>query len=142
MSHSQDCIFCRIIRGEAPCYKIHEDDLTLTFLDVFPSAPGHALIVTRDHFCDLWEARAEDVARVAANSVKIAKAIEQVFQPDGLGVYQLNRAAAGQTVFHYHMHLIPRSQGAGLDVHAKAAGDPAQLAAQAEQLQEALANLD
>lgn len=139
MSHQADCIFCRIISGEAPCYKLHEDELTISFLDAFPSSPGHALIVTRDHFSDLFTADAEAVARVAANSVSLAKALDTVFQPDGLGVYQLNRAAAGQTVFHYHMHLIPRNEGAGLNVHAKAPGDAADLEQYAESIRKALA---
>lgn len=140
MSHRDDCIFCRIIRGDAPCFRVHEDELTISFLDVFPSAPGHLLIVTKDHFSDIFDADPAALARVGSNSAMMARAIESVFSPDGLGIYQLNRPAAGQTVFHYHMHLIPRTAGGGLDVHAKSAGDPQQLESHAEQLRAALAN--
>lgn len=138
MHVSDDCIFCRIIRGEAPCHKLFEDELTLSFLDIFPASPGHVLIVTKDHFSDLFDADAEAVARVAAQSVRLAQAIDTVFKPEGLGVYQLNRPAAGQTVFHYHMHLIPRTAGSGASIHSKAPGEPAELARHAEQLRDAL----
>lgn len=139
MTHRDDCIFCKIAQGEAPCYKLHEDDLTVTFLDIFPAAPGHLLIVPKAHFSDLFDADPVAVARVATHSVAVARALESVFKPDGLGVYQLNRAAAGQTVFHYHMHLIPRRVGDPAGIHAKAAGDPEQLAKQAALLTEAIA---
>lgn len=133
MHHLDDCIFCQISQGKAPCYKVHEDELTITFLDIFPATAGHLLIVTKEHFSDLFEASEEALARVASNSVRIAKALESIIQPDGLGVYQLNRPAAGQTVFHYHMHLIPQFDGKSISIHSKQQGDPEQLAALAEQ---------
>lgn len=138
MHSADDCIFCQIIAGRMPCYKVHEDELTVSFLDAFPSTPGHLLIVTREHFSDLFEAKPEAVARVAANSVRLARALERALQPDGLGVYQLNRPAAGQTVFHYHMHLIPRQAGSSDAIHAKAAGKREELSAIAQQIVEAL----
>ena len=138
MHHLDDCIFCKIVKGEAPCFKIYEDELTLAFLDIFPATAGHILIITKEHFSDIFEADPAALAQVAANSVKMAKAIEDVIGPDGLGVYQLNRPAAGQTVFHYHMHLIPQYDDRKIGIHSKAQGDPAQLKALAEKFMHAL----
>lgn len=138
MDHADHCIFCQIIKGNAPCFKLHEDDLTITFLDIFPAATGHLLIVTKEHFNDIFTARPEAIARIGANSTRLAKVLDAELSPDGLGVYQLNRAPAGQTVFHYHMHLIPRQEGEGLSIHAKTAADPKELEALAAQLRPAI----
>ena len=138
MHQPENCIFCQIVKGSAPAIKLHEDELTMTFLDIFPAAPGHLLIITKEHFSNLMAADPEAVARVAANSVAVAKALEATLSPDGIGVYQLNGAAAGQTVFHYHMHLIPRKEGEGRSIHAKAAADAQQLEALAEVLRPAI----
>jgi histidine triad (HIT) family protein len=128
-----DCIFCQIAQGNAPCYKIHEDELTMTFLDIFPATAGHVLIITKEHFSDIFEAKAEALAQVAVNSIKIAEVINKVIAPDGLGIYQLNKAAAGQTVFHYHMHMIPQWNGKNINIHSKQAADSEQLVALAEE---------
>ena len=89
--------------------RICQDDLTLVFMDNHPVARGHSLIITREHFENLYEVSDEALAAVASASRRLAPAIRQVIAPDGLRVFQLNGAAAGQTVFHYHMHLIPRT---------------------------------
>jgi len=102
-------------------------------LDIFPATAGHLLIVTKEHFSDLLEATPEAIARVGANSVAVAQAIQQVIAPDGLGIYQLNKPAAGQTVFHYHMHLIPQFDGQSIGIHSKKAGEADELSALAEQ---------
>jgi histidine triad (HIT) family protein len=138
MQHRDDCIFCRIVRGEMPCFKVCEDDATLTFLDLFPVADGHTLVVTKEHFSDIFEVSGEALAAVAANSLRVAHAIRQELDPEGLGVFQLNRAAAGQTVFHYHMHLIPRNSGEALALHSRTRGDDEKLRATAERLAAAL----
>lgn len=132
MNH--DCIFCRIIRGQAPCHHVHETRYTRTFLDIFPAAPGHCLIVTRDHYRDIFEATPEAVAGVGKVSTLIARAVKQELQCDGVGIFQLNGAAAGQTVFHYHMHVIPRNAGEELAIHSRIAGVPAELEAMAARL--------
>ncbi len=121
------CIFCAIVRGDAPCHKIHEDELTMTFLDLFPVARGHTLIVPREHCDNLYEARPEALSRVATNSIRFANAIKSTLAPDGLSVFQLNGAAAGQTVFHYHMHLIPRKEGDTLAIHSRIRGSDSDL---------------
>lgn len=123
------CIFCAIATGNAPCVKLHEDDLTITFLDLFPVSRGHALIVTKKHYDDIFSITPDALSRVATHSVRLASAIDRALKPDGLSVVQLNRAAAGQTVFHYHMHLIPRLQGDKLEIHSRIKGDNDELVA-------------
>ena len=133
-----DCIFCRIVRGDAPCALVFEDDLTLVFMDIRPVSRGHTLIVTREHFENLYEVSEEALAAVARASLRLAPAIRQVIAPEGLRVFQLNGAAAGQTVFHYHMHLIPRSMGEPDRFHGRVRADPVELAAVAAELAAAL----
>ena len=132
------CIFCAIVRGDAPCHKLHEDELTMTFLDLFPVARGHTLIVPREHCDNLFEARPEALSRVATNSIRFANAIKGALAPDGLSVFQLNGAAAGQTVFHYHMHLIPREEGDTLAIHSRIRGSDSDLTAVAALLRDEL----
>jgi histidine triad (HIT) family protein len=138
MSGEAACIFCKIVGGEAPGFKVCEDALTVTFLDVFPVAVGHTLVVTREHFENLFEISPEALAAVTAASARVAKAIRKELNPDGLGVFQLNGAAAGQSVFHYHMHLIPRSTGEGFNVHGRVRGQDQELSEMAARLRAAL----
>lgn len=139
MHSVDDCIFCRIVAGDAPGHVIHEDELTVAFLDVFPVVPGHTLIVTKEHFDDVLGAKPEAIGAVAANSVALGNAVKEVTGCQGLGVFQLNGKAAGQTVFHYHMHLIPRNEGEPLEIHSRTPGDPGELAAMAQRLRKILA---
>jgi len=122
-----DCIFCRIVAGDAACARVHEDELTLTFMDIFPVAAGHVLIIPKVHCTDIFEAGGEALAAVARRAGITARAIRAALAPDGLGVFQLNGAAAGQTVFHYHMHLIPRREGEPFTLHGRARADDAEL---------------
>ena len=138
MKQQDDCIFCRIVRGEVPCFKVCEDDRTLTFMDIFPVAEGHTLVITKEHFSDIFEVDGETLAAVAATSLRVAQAIRRALKPDGLGVFQLNRAAAGQTVFHYHMHLLPRTTGEAFALHSRNRGDDEKLRATADRLAAAL----
>lgn len=132
-----DCIFCAIAAGRAPAHRVYEDDRVLIFMDLFPAHEGHALVVPRRHADDLFEIEPEDLAAVAAQSSALAEAQRAVLAPDGIAVMQLNGAAAGQTVFHYHMHLIPRMAGEPFGVHGKQRGDDARLADLARRLAEA-----
>lgn len=135
---SEPCIFCRIVRREAPAHVVHEDQRTLTFLDIFPVSEGHTLVIPKLHGADLFAVAAEDLRAVMSRSLRVARAIQRVLSPDGLGVHQLNGAAAGQTVFHYHMHLIPRNQGEAFQLHSRVPGDPERLAELARRLAEAV----
>jgi len=129
-----DCIFCKIVRGEAPAFRVHEDEHTIAFMDAFPVTDGHTLVVTRAHFANLFEATPESLCAVAAAAKRVGDAIHRVLHPDGLMVFQLNGAAAGQTVFHYHMHLMPRAADEPLALHARAPGNPDRLRELAEAL--------
>lgn len=106
-----DCIFCRIVAGDAPSHRVFEDDEVLVFMDIQPVAAGHTLVIPKRHCDDLFEASEDSMAAVARVSVRIARAIRAALEPDGVFVAQANGAAAGQTVFHYHLHLIPRKHG-------------------------------
>jgi histidine triad (HIT) family protein len=123
MTANPDCIFCKIVNGDLPSFKVAEDDHTLTFLDLFPVSEGHTLVIPKRHSRDILEIDAISLAAVSAASRRVAHAIEAALQPDGLSVFQLNRAAAGQTVFHYHMHLLPRTAGDPLKLHSRIRGD-------------------
>ncbi|MBW2274847.1 MAG: HIT family protein [Deltaproteobacteria bacterium] len=137
-----DCIFCRIIAGRAPCHRVHEDELTITFLDIFPVTPGHALVVTKEHFENIFEASEESLQAVAASARRVSGAIRRCLAPEGLAVFQLNGAAAGQSVFHYHMHLLPRSAGGSMKLHTRVPGDEQELRQIAERLVAALAEVE
>lgn len=123
-----DCIFCRIVRGEAPAHRVCEDELTLCFMDAFPVTDGHTLVITKGHHETLFEAPSESLQAVAATAKRVAHALRAALRPDGLMVFQLNGVAAGQTVFHYHLHLLPRAADEPLALHARVPGDPERLA--------------
>ena len=133
-----DCIFCRIVRGESPCHRIHEEALVLSFLDIQPVGDGHLLIVPKAHSEDLLDTDPAALAAVMGASRRLAHALKHAMACDGIGVHQLNGAAAGQTVFHYHMHLIPRNHGEPIAFHGRKAGDPVRLAENARQIAAAL----
>ncbi len=127
MTPKPDCIFCQIAEGRAASFQVDEDATTLSFLDLFPVAHGHTLVVTKEHFENLFEATPEALAGVVATSRRLAHAIREAIAPEGLGVFQLNGAAAGQTVFHYHMHLVPRWHGQEFQLHSRVRGDANEL---------------
>jgi histidine triad (HIT) family protein len=134
----EDCIFCQIAAGSAPAHRVLEDGRVLAFMDIVPVSDGHTLVIPKAHSHNLLDADPRDLEAVMAASQRIAHAIREVFAPDGIGVHQLNGAAAGQTVFHYHMHLIPQMEGAPRSIHGRRPGDPDRLAANAARLAAAL----
>ena len=103
-----NCIFCKIVAGEIPSYTIYEDEDFKVFLDVNPATKGHALIVPKIHYKDLYEINEEVAARAMKVAKKLATRMTQVLNCDGFNLMQNNHEAAGQTVFHFHLHLIPR----------------------------------
>lgn len=106
-----DCIFCKIISGDIPCVKIYENSQVLAFADINPIDTGHALIIPKAHYENIWEIPADDLAAVAQTSKIVAEAIQKTLTPNGVAVLQLNGRGVNQVVMHYHMHLIPRSAG-------------------------------
>jgi histidine triad (HIT) family protein len=111
-----DCVFCRIVAGQIPSTKVFEDEHTLAFMDLGQVNPGHVLVAVKKHAENLYALDDAQAAAVARASAKIARAIHDAFKPEGLSVYQANGKAAGQTVFHYHVHLLPRHAGDGMEL--------------------------
>jgi len=116
MAYDPTNIFARILRGEIPCHKVYEDDLTLAFMDIMPQAEG---------ICDLPP---EALAPTILTAQRIARAVKKAFDPPGIMIAQLNGAAAGQSVFHLHFHVVPRYDGPDLRMHAGEMADPELLA--------------
>ena len=126
--YDADNIFAKIIRGEAPCYRIYEDEDVLAFLDLFPQSPGHSLVIPkRSAARNILEVDTDALARVMAVVQKVTAALVEELQPDGVQVAQFNGAPAGQTVYHLHFHVIPRFSGEHLGIHAAGKADPAGL---------------
>ena len=109
----EECIFCKIVRGEIPCVKIYEDKDVLAFADINPISKGHVLIIPKEHAENMWEASEETLVAVMRTAKKLAHAIQEAVDPDGMAVLQLNGKAVNQVVMHYHLHLIPRSADEG-----------------------------
>lgn len=108
MSQDQNCIFCKIVNGEIPAYKVYEDEHVLAFLDISQVTKGHTLVIPKNHHKDLYELPTEAAEKIFSVVPKIANSIKKSFNPIGLNLLNNNGEAAGQTVFHYHLHIIPR----------------------------------
>lgn len=106
----EDCIFCKIIKGEIPCFKIYENDDVLSFADINPISDGHALIIPKRHYENIWEIPEDDLIAVHRASKKVAAAMSAAIQPAGIAFLQLNGKAVNQEVPHYHLHLVPRAE--------------------------------
>ena len=111
-----DCVFCKIVAGQIPSTQVYEDEHTLAFMDIGQVNPGHVLVTVKKHAANLYELDEQQAAAIARACVKVSKAIQKAFKPEGLSVYQANGKAAGQTVFHYHVHLLPRHAGDGMEL--------------------------
>ena len=126
-------IFAKMLKGEIPYHKVYEDDKTLAFMDIMPQAKGHVLVIPKQKAVDLADLEPEYAAAVLMTSKKVMQAQRQVFEREGIIQMQLNGSQAGQTVFHYHVHLIP-SNIHELGKHAVEMADQKELAEQAKQL--------
>lgn len=124
-SYDPDNIFGKIIRGEMPAVKIFESDNILAFMDVFPQSDGHCLVIhKRETATNLFDIEINALSDLAVSVQKIARAVKDSLQPDGLRIVQFNGAPAGQTVYHLHFHIIPVYEGVPLGAHA--GGGPAE----------------
>jgi histidine triad (HIT) family protein len=139
-TYDRDNIFAKILRGDMPCVKISEDDAILSFMDVFPQSPGHALVVPKSvEARNLLELPADRVAPLFQEVQRLARASVKALKPDGVVVTQFNGAPAGQTVFHLHVHVIPRYDNLPLAGHGHGKmADLEMLRAQAAQISAAL----
>jgi histidine triad (HIT) family protein len=109
-----DCVFCKIVAGQIPSTRVFEDEHTLAFMDLGHVNPGHTLVAVKKHAANVFELDEMQAEAIARAVVKISRALKKTFEPEGLSVYQANGKAAGQTVFHYHVHLVPRHDGDGM----------------------------
>jgi histidine triad (HIT) family protein len=135
MTADPQCIFCKIVAGEAPSFKLCEDAETLALMDINPVHDGHALVISKGHYPTLFDIPPEALAAVARTTAKVAKAVNRAVQPDGLNLVQSNGRAAAQSVGHFHMHVLPRLAGDGLLVNWRPEpGDRAQIAAVAARI--------
>ena len=108
MASNPNCIFCKIVSGEVPCLKLYEDAQTLAFMDISPVHDGHCLAIPKQHYSTVFTISPRAVAAVAQTAAKIAKAVDQAVKPDGLSIMQANGPGAGQSVGHFHFHVLPR----------------------------------
>jgi len=132
-------IFAKIVRGEMPAVKVYEDAEILAFMDVFPQAKGHVLVISKTSKArNLLEAEPKALGRIIGGVQKVARAVKAALKPDGIVVTQFNGAPAGQTVFHLHVHIIPRWEGVALGRHAEGMADVEELRALAAQISAAL----
>lgn len=135
-------IFSRIVSGEIPALKIYEDEATLAFMEISPASRGHALVISKDEYPDLYALPPETLAAVARTVQRVARGLRAALDPDGINIIQNNGAAAGQTVFHFHVHLIPRWEGDNaLRPWQPHDADQAELRALAEQIEAAIHDL-
>ena len=113
--YDPDNVFAKILRGEIPAHKVYEDEHTLAFMDVMPQGPGHTLVIPKAPARGLLDADPDSLAATVRTVQRVARAVKTAFAADGLTVFQYNEPAGGQTVFHLHIHIVPRfdRRGAG-----------------------------
>jgi histidine triad (HIT) family protein len=130
-----DCIFCKIVAGELPAKIVDEDDRTIAFMDIAPATRGHALVIPREHSRDLLAVGAEDLQASIAAAQRLAGRARERLGADGVNLLNSCGAAAWQTVFHFHIHVIPRYEGDPLKLPwIPSSGDPDEIAAAAQEL--------
>ena len=114
MNSNPDCVFCKIVAGQIPSTRVYEDADALAFMDIGQVNPGHVLVAAKAHAENIYALDEAAGAAVFRAASRVARAIRDAFAPAGLSVYQANGKAAGQTVFHFHIHLVPRHDGDGM----------------------------
>jgi histidine triad (HIT) family protein len=119
LAYDPSNIFARILRGEIPSVKVYEDAKTLAFMDVMPQAEGHVLVIPKENAENIFDLSPEGASAMIATTQKLAKAVKKALGAPGVMLAQLNGSAAGQSVFHVHFHIIPRSAGVDLGLHAR-----------------------
>ena len=108
MQTDPNCIFCKIVAGQIPCFKLFEDDETLAFMDINPAHDGHCLVVAKEHYPTVFEISDEALSAVARSVRKVARAVNLAISPEGLNLVQANGEGAQQSVKHFHVHVLPR----------------------------------
>ena len=135
MSADPDCIFCKIIAGEIPCFKLWEDELSLAFMGINPLNAGHALAISKEHAANVFEISEDALSGTARTAKRIATAVNSALSPSGISLMQANGPGAAQSVQHFHIHVIPRVENDGLLLnHAPNPGDMDEIAQMAERI--------
>ena len=130
-----DCIFCAIVGGDAPAEIIDSDEHTIAFMDINPAVPGHALVIPRRHSADLLEISPEDLEHTMVAAKRLAGRLRDTLHPEGFNVINACGAAAWQTVFHFHLHVVPRHADDPLELPwVPSPGDPDEIGATARKI--------
>lgn len=119
-----NCIFCKIANGEIPSKTLYEDDMFRVIMDISPASKGHSLILPKKHFANIYELDNETACEVLVLAKRMASVMTEALDCDGFNILQNNGEAAGQTVFHFHMHLIPRYENDGVGLDMEGEGEP------------------
>jgi histidine triad (HIT) family protein len=138
MAYDANNIFARMVRGEIPCIRIHEDADTLAFMDIMPQADGHSLVIPKVAGENIYDTPPESVAAAVRTTQRVARAVQQAFAPPGLIITQFNGRTAGQTVFHLHFHVVPVYTAGAWRPHAREKADLAVLEQHAARIRAAL----
>ena len=136
-AYDNDNVFAKIMRGDLPSHKVYEDDKTLVIMDIMPRSPGHCLVIPKAPSRNLYDISVGDLAAVSATVQSMVKAVTKAFGADGVTIQQFNEAAAGQEVFHTHVHILPRHEGVRLNPPGNM-GDMDEIAANAEKIRAAV----
>ena len=130
MSSEPTCIFCKIVAGTIPCFKLYEDEHSIAFLDINPGNDGHALAIPKAHHPDVYSMPPALLGAVAQTAQRVAVAVQKALAPDGMNLVQANGRGAEQSVFHFHLHVLPRKVGDDLKLNwGHRAGDMARIKA-------------
>ena len=139
MNPDPECIFCKIVAGEIPSFKIFEDDETFAFMDINPANHGHTLVIPKEHAADVYSVSDAAITATVKTAKIIAAAVNRTLNPDGLNLLQCNGPAAAQSVMHFHMHVLPRRDGDELKLNwGLEAGDMDSIGELAERIREKL----
>jgi histidine triad (HIT) family protein len=138
MAYDTNNIFARILRGELPKVGVYEDDLTLAFMDIAPATPGHTLVIPKEPCVTMFDCSPDGLAATILTTQKVAAAVKRAFAVPGIMIVQLNDAAAGQSVPHLHVHILPRAGGLDMAFHGRKMVDARTLVPLAEKIRAAL----
>ena len=114
----EDCLFCKIVKGEIPCFKVYEDEVVMAFMDIGPIIEGHVLVIPKTHFENLFNIEEDVLKKVFIVAKRIALRMKEVLGVNGVNLHQSNGKAAGQSVMHFHVHILPRKQEDKIDLNA------------------------
>jgi histidine triad (HIT) family protein len=135
MKTDTDCVFCKIVAGQMPCFKLLEDDNALAIMDIYPANDGHCLVLTKEHYPTLFDISDEAFAAVSRSIIRVARAVNQALSPVGLNLIQANGPGAQQSVRHFHVHVLPRKLGDQLKLNwGVKPGDSETISALAEKI--------